>query len=550
MLATLNVKNFAIIDNIKIDFNDGLTVLTGETGAGKSLIIDAISLLFGERASNDLIRYGEDKATIEGLFSNYDSNIKGLLNKYDIDYDESDYLIVKRELYASGKNICKINNQNVTLNQLKEISMYIGDIHSQLETFGLINPKNYILFLHNSKTNELLELYENNLKKYRKAKKEYDELISKNDENTKRLDFIKYQLNELTQAKLSLSEEEELKNESKFLSNFEDVSSTLFELKNNFLNDQTLSNLYESLNLMQKLSKYDEKYLEFKNILEEAYYNIEEVANDKSLSVNVIDFDERRLDEVNERLAIYSELKRKYKMTTEELIAFKEKLENTINEVDNFDFNLKELEKNVNIYFDEVMNAGNNLHEERVKISKQIMNEIMPHLLDLQLSNTLFEIDVNNTKNLLRDGLDEVNFNVTFNKGEPVKPLSKIASGGELSRFMLALKTVLGDNLPMQTKIFDEIDSGVSGNVAYSIGKKLHNISKTSQVLCITHLPQVASVADHHIKISKTLIEGRTITKIDVLDYDGRVQEIASMISNGVPTEASLNYAKELLNTI
>ena len=550
MLATLNVKNFAIIDNIKIDFNDGLTVLTGETGAGKSLIIDAISLLFGERASNDLIRYGEDKATIEGLFSNYDSNIKGLLNKYDIDYDESDYLIVKRELYASGKNICKINNQNVTLNQLKEISMYIGDIHSQLETFGLINPKNYILFLHNSKTNELLELYENNLKKYRKAKKEYDELISKNDENTKRLDFIKYQLNELTQAKLSLSEEEELKNESKFLSNFEDVSSTLFELKNNFLNDQTLSNLYESLNLMQKLSKYDEKYLEFKNILEEAYYNIEEVANDKSLSVNVIDFDERRLDEVNERLAIYSELKRKYKMTTEELIAFKEKLENTINEVDNFDFNLKELEKNVNIYFDEVMNAGNNLHEERVKISKQIMNEIMPHLLDLQLSNTLFEIDVNNTKNLLRDGLDEVNFNVTFNKGEPVKPLSKIASGGELSRFMLALKTVLGDNLPMQTKIFDEIDSGVSGNVAYSIGKKLHNISKTSQVLCITHLPQVASVADHHIKISKTLIEGRTITKIDVLDYDGRVQEIASMISNGVRTEASLNYAKELLNTI
>lgn len=550
MLATLNVKNFAIIDNIKIDFNDGLTVLTGETGAGKSLIIDAISLLFGERASNDLIRYGEDKATIEGLFSNYDSNIKGLLNKYDIDYDESDYLIVKRELYASGKNICKINNQNVTLNQLKEISMYIGDIHSQLETFGLINPKNYILFLHNSKTNELLELYENNLKKYRKAKKEYDELISKNDENTKRLDFIKYQLNELTQAKLSLSEEEELKNESKFLSNFEDVSSTLFELKNNFLNDQTLSNLYESLNSMQKLSKYDEKYLEFKNILEEAYYNIEEVANDKSLSVNVIDFDERRLDEVNERLAIYSELKRKYKMTTEELIAFKEKLENTINEVDNFDFNLKELEKNVNIYLDEVMNAGNNLHEERVKISKQIMNEIMPHLLDLQLNNTLFEIDVNNTKNLLRDGLDEVNFNVTFNKGEPVKPLSKIASGGELSRFMLALKTVLGDNLPMQTKIFDEIDSGVSGNVAYSIGKKLHNISKTSQVLCITHLPQVASVADHHIKISKTLIEGRTITKIDVLDYDGRVQEIASMISNGVPTEASLNYAKELLNTI
>lgn len=550
MLATLNVKNFAIIDNIKIDFNDGLTVLTGETGAGKSLIIDAISLLFGERASNDLIRYGEDKATIEGLFSNYDSNIKELLDKYEIDYDESDYLIVKRELYASGKNICKINNQNVTLNQLKEISMYIGDIHSQLETFGLINPKNYILFLHNQKTNELLEVYENNLKKYRKAKKEYDELIAKNDEDTKRLDFIKYQLNELTQAKLSLNEEEDLKNESKFLSNFEDVSSTLFDLKNNYLNDQTLTSLYESLNLLQKLSKYDEKYLELKSILEEAYYNIEEVANDKSLSVNEIDFDERRLDEVNERLAVYSGLKRKYKMTTEELISFKDKLENTINEVDNFDFNLKELEKNVNVYLDEVMYAGNNLHEERIKISKQIMNEIMPHLIDLQLNNTIFEIDVNNTNNLLKDGLDEVNFNVTFNKGEPLKPLSKIASGGELSRFMLALKTVLGDNLPMQTKIFDEIDSGVSGNVAFSIGKKLHNISKTSQVLCITHLPQVASVADHHIKISKKSIEGRTVTQIDVLDYEGKIQEIASMISNGVPTEASLNYAKELLNTI
>ena len=550
MLATLNVKNFAIIDNIQIDFNDGLTVLTGETGAGKSLIIDAISLLFGERASNDLIRYGEDKATIEGIFSNYDDNIKELLTKYDIEYDEDDYLFVKRELYMTGKSICKINNQNVTLSQLKEISMYIGDIHSQLETFGLINPKNYLSFIQNDETKKLENEYVNSLKNYRKTKKEYDELISKNEEDTKRLDFIKYQLNELKQANLVESEEEELKNESKFLSNFEDVTSSIYELKNDYLNDSTLTNIYESLNVLQKLSKYDEKYNELKAILEEAYYNIEEVANDKLLSVNQIDFDEDRLNEVNERLSMYSELKRKYKMTTKELIDYKSSLEETINNVDNFDFNLQELEKDVKKYYNETLKLGTLLHDERFKQAKTIMDEIIPHLKDLQLNNTVFNIDVKNTNSFLKDGLDEVEFNVTFNKGEPLKPLSKIASGGELSRFMLALKTVLGDSLPMQTKIFDEIDSGVSGNVAFSIGKKLHNISKKSQVLCITHLPQVASVADNHIRISKKSIDGRTITQIEKLDLEGRIYEIASMISNGKPTEASLNYAKELLSTI
>lgn len=550
MLATLNVKNFAIIDNIQIDFNDGLTVLTGETGAGKSLIIDAISLLFGERASNDLIRYGEDKATIEGIFSNYDNNIKSLLEKYDIEFDEDDYLYVKRELYSTGKSISKINNQNVTLSQLKEISMYIGDIHSQLDTFGLINPKNYLSFLENDKTKQLVDLYANSLKNYRKAKKEYDELISKNEEDTKKLDFIKYQLNELKQANLNVSEEDDLKNESKFLSNFEDVTSSIYSLKNEYLNDNTLSNIYESLNLLQKLSKYDEKYNALKSTLEESYYNIEEVANDKLLSVNEIDFDENRLNEVNERLSVYSELKRKYKMTTEELINYKSSLEETLDKVDNFDFNVQELEKNVNKYYNETLEIGNNLHNERLVNANNIMKEIISHLYDLQLNNTIFNIEVKNTNSFLKDGLDEVEFFVTFNKGEPLKPLSKIASGGELSRFMLALKTVLGDSLPMQTKIFDEIDSGVSGTVAYSIGKKLHNISLKSQVLCITHLPQVASIADHHIKISKKSDNGRTYTQIERLDLEGRIYEIASMISNGTPTDASLNYAKELLSTI
>lgn len=552
MLLTLNVKNFAIIDNIQIDFENGFTVLTGETGAGKSLIIDAISLLFGERASNDLIRYGEQKAIIEGTFSNYDDKIKLFLNEFDIDYDENDCLFIKRELYANGKSVCKINNQTVTLNQLKQISEYIGDIHSQLETFGLINPKNYLSFIKNEVIDNTLPLYIESLSNYKKKLNELKLLENKIIEDTQKQDYLIYQINELEKASLSIDEENLLQNELKILSNSENVKNLLVSFKEIYNESDALDKIYESISLVEKLSNIDERFISFKSIIEESYYNLEAIASDKLLNTNFYDFDENRFNEINDRLGVYSDLRRKYKKSTKELIEYTLKIKNDIDQINNYDFIKEQLEKEVNSLYNKTIEYAYIIRKERIFVSNLLKESIESHLMDLQLNNAKFDIcfnDVdNNNVSFFKDGIDQVDFLVSFNKGEPLKPLSKTASGGELSRFMLALKTILGDKLPMQTKIFDEIDSGVSGGIAHSIGKKLLKISETSQVICITHLPQVASLCDNHLKISKHVIDNRTITKIEKLELNNRIYEIASMISNGNPSDASIKYAEEMIN--
>lgn len=552
MLLTLNVKNFAIIDNIQIDFENGFTVLTGETGAGKSLIIDAISLLFGERASNDLIRYGEQKAIIEGTFSNYDDKIKLFLNEFDIDYDENDCLFIKRELYANGKSVCKINNQTVTLNQLKQISEYIGDIHSQLETFGLINPKNYLSFIKNEVIDNTLPLYIESLSNYKKKLNELKLLENKIIDDTQKQDYLIYQINELEKASLSIDEENLLQNELKILSNSENVKNLLVSFKEIYNESDALDKIYESISLVEKLSNIDERFISFKSIIEESYYNLEAIASDKLLNTNFYDFDENRFNEINDRLGVYSDLRRKYKKSTKELIEYTLKIKNDIDQINNYDFIKEQLEKEVNSLYNKTIEYAYIIRKERIFVSNLLKESIESHLMDLQLNNAKFDICFNEVDNnnvsFFKDGIDQVDFLVSFNKGEPLKPLSKTASGGELSRFMLALKTILGDKLPMQTKIFDEIDSGVSGGIAHSIGKKLLKISETSQVICITHLPQVASLCDNHLKISKHVIDNRTITKIEKLELNNRIYEIASMISNGNPSDASIKYAEEMIN--
>lgn len=548
MLVTLNVKNFAIIDNIQVDFENGFTVLTGETGAGKSLIIDAIYLLFGERASSDLIRYGEQKAIIEGVFSNYDSTIKSLLEDIGIEYNDNDFLLIKREIYLNGKSLCKINNQTVSLNQLKLISSYIGDIHSQLDTFGLINPKNYLSFLKDSFIDEELMKYSNLLKNYNslvlKAKKLDDEI----NENNLKKDYLEYQFNELEKANLNLEEENNLNNELKILSNSEKVKTLIYSLKQTYTENNLLDSIYESISILSKLSDYNKSFEDMKKIVEDAYYSLESISTDKLLNDNNYDFNEQRFNEINERLTLYSDLKRKYKKNINELIEYKNNIKNTLYSIENYDLTKAELEFEIKKIYNDLLSSATIISDRRKENAKKLINDIKNHLDDLQLNNVKFEIQFKENVGFTKDGIDEIDFMISFNKGEPLKPLSKVASGGELSRFMLALKTVLGDQLPMQIKIFDEIDSGVSGSIAYSIGKKLLTISKKSQVLCITHLPQVASVADNHFKIEKTTTNNKTYTLIKKLNYNERINEIANLLSNGNITENSLRYAEELLN--
>ena len=546
MLVSLLVKNFAIIDNIQIEFNHNMTVLTGETGAGKSLIIDAIGLLFGKRSSSDLIRFGETKATIEGVFSSYDSKIIEILGE-EIDHD--DYLVIKREIYANGKSLCKVNNNIVSLSQLVEISELIGDIHTQFDTQGLFNPKNYLQFIDNEDVIELIKAYQESLKAYKEVNNNYLDLQKKNQDDNQRLEFLKFQANELQKANLNISEEEDLKHRLTYLNNFENINQNVNDLKKIFHDNKVLDNIYEAITILGKLEKYDEKFSLVKKSVEEQYYNLNDSVEEIFHSFKSFDFDQHELDAINERLGLYSDLKRKYKKTTEEILNYQSQIDQEINQIENYDFLLENLEKSVKKSFNKTLEIAQNIRAKRIILAKSLESFVIENLADLQLKNTKFIIEFNELDNITfkNDGIDVIDFLITFNQGEPLRPLSKVASGGELSRFMLALKTLLIEKMNLQTIIFDEIDNGVSGAIAFSIANKIKQISSKAQVLCVTHHPQVAAVADNHLQISKITEENRTITIINHLSYEERIVEIAKMISNGEVTEASKNLAIELL---
>lgn len=544
MLVSLNVKNFAIIDNIKLDFKEGMSVLTGETGAGKSLIIDAIGLLFGKRASPDWVRHGENKATIEGVFSGSNPKIKEILG---IELGEEDYLVIKREIYSNGKSLCKVNNETVTLSQLAEISEAIGDIHSQFDTQGLFNPKNYLQFLDDGKILALLSEYRKCLKKYQDAESRHRDFVRKQREDNERLDFLKFQLSELERINPSVEEEEDLKARSHYLNNFGTVSENLRAVHSLYEENDLLGKIYESFSLLEKLESFDSKFKEYRQQIESAYYDLSDIVSEIAQEYQKLDFDVSELDTINARLGAYSDLKRKYRKTTAEIVAYREELEKTLENIENYDFLLSELEENVKKTHDRTMEIAKNISAIRRENAKKLEIDIKENLADLQLKNVEFTIEFKGDNKFTKDGIDEVDFLITFNPGEPMRPLSKIASGGEMSRFMLALKTLVSEKLDLQTIIFDEIDNGVSGAIAHSIAKKLKKISERTQVLCVTHIPQVASISDHHYRIQKQLDGERTTTQVEELDHGARVLEIAKMISDGRVTDASKNLAVELL---
>ena len=553
MLVSLSVKNFAIIDNINIDFEPNMTVLTGETGAGKSLIIDALSLLFGSRAQNDMIRFGENKASIVCAFSNYNNDIISLLDSLGIDYDKDDNLIIKRELYSNGKSICRVNNEIITLSDLKRFGELLGDIHSQNDSLGLINPKNYLMFIRNSKINKLIDDYKLVLKEYNESKSLYSNKLKRNEELKEKMDFLTYQFKELKSYNLSINEEEELKNELSSLSNYENINENIKSFKDIFDKENALDLIYESLMCLSKLKNYDSRFVDLYDQMNEAYYNIESICMSslfKTGSYDTLELD-NRIDEINSKLSIYSDLKRKYRKSTSEIIEYSKKIEEEIKEFETFDLDIENLKNRHDELKNKLLQIAYNIRKERIDFSIELKEKVILNLSDLELKNTKFdiifnEIDENNII-FYNDGIDTVDFLLSFNKGESLKPLSKVASGGELSRFMLALKTVLSDNLNLQIKVFDEVDRGVSGKVAYAIAKKLKEISKSSQVICISHLPQVASIANNHLKISKITENGRTFTCIDKLNSNERIEEIAYMLSNGNISEVSRNMAIELM---
>ena len=557
MLSKIQVKNLAILEDVEVNFHHNMTVLTGQTGAGKSLIIDAIGLLLGSRADTDMIRYGEKEAVVTGVFSEVSLEVKEILTNYGINIKEE--LIISRKLTNTGKNTIKVNDQAITLGQLKQIGLYLGDIHVQHDTYRLINKDNYLSFLDDFKDKKFIKVYNDyQLKRisYLERLKQYQDCLKKSRDLTAKVDYLIFQKEELEALELSKDLDIELANEIEKLSNFDKIFSSLNEAYEK-LNSQyfELDELYEATSLLDSIESFDEDYKKNSSMLKDAYYQIEEVKSFLYKAKDSLDFDPVYLDELNTRLYAINKAKEKYHKSNNELISYLNEITLELSLATNFDETINTLKEEVVSSYQEVMSKAKLLREYRQKEAIKISKALVKECNDLDLCHTEFEVSFNEVNftdpfnaNIFGDsGIDEIDFLITFNVGEPPKPLSKVASGGELSRIMLAFKILYLNKNPLSLMVFDEIDSGISGKTASKIARKLHEIGSRVQVLAITHLAQVAAISDHHLFISKEEIAGRTKTSIKEIIGDERVSEIALMLSGMELNSSILQTAKEML---
>lgn len=552
MLSSLMVKNFAIIDNINIDFSNGFTAITGETGAGKSLLIDAIGLLLGDRASSTMVRNGESKAIVEGVFTDLSSNTIDLLKEYEIFEDED--LIIRKEIYSTGKSTTRINGYAVSVNQLDEIAKTIADIHTQNDTKKLFEPKNYLSFIDNKESIEILKLYQNERYEFINSFKNYKNIKDDIDNYQKDRDYLQYQYEVLVNANLKEDELETLEEEYNLLNNFELIFKNLQVIKNAFEENNISSTIYSISNNIEKISNFDPKYKSILEIVRNSYYDLNDVESEISQSLNKLEFDDNYFREITERINFLKDLQYKYKKSIKELILYREELDKKLNLLVDDKVLIEDAYQDVLKHYNKTLEFAKELTNIRIKNSKSLVNDIKQSLKDLMLEKVNIEITFNESitseiaQNVFpKNGLDNIDILISFNPGEPMKDLSKVASGGEMSRVMLAIKTHLMKNLGLATMIFDEIDSGISGEVAYQVAKKLQDISKHTQVFSITHLPIVASIADCHLFISKKVENNRTITEVNELNENERIEVLAKMISPNDISGKNLEIAKDML---
>lgn len=543
MLESLYIENFAIIDHLQIDFQAGMTVITGETGAGKSIIIDAIGQLAGERTSLGYIKKGREKAFIEGIFS-VDEQISHLLEEYNIPLD--DRLVVSKTLQLDGKTIIKMNYKNVTQIVLKKIVPFLVDIHSQFETHQLFNPKNHIHILDSfigSPLDHLKKEYVDYYHRYTSLKKEYHSLIDE-ELSDEQLDFYKAQLDEINEIDFDHFNEDELVKERKNLLDFEKNNQHFQEFEKFVNGSQGALSLLES-GLSQLSYIEDEEIKKIYDQLYDLYYSLNDCIQEVSSISSSHYFDEDYFQELQDQYFTFNKLKRKYGQTIDSILEFKDNLCKKIDHFNHRDELLLQLEKDINLYYDKACELSNQMTQLRQNKAIELQNNIMNVLKQLYLPNIQLEFTFTETE-LSSEGKDSVVINVSTNVGQNLKPLQKIASGGELSRIMLAIKTVCQQFNGISTIIFDEADTGVSGKVAESIGQVMKNIAKKQQVICITHLAQVASFAAHHLLIEKNSSNLDTTVSIKELNEQESIVEIAKMISGADVSKESLQHASIL----
>lgn len=538
MITTLHIKNIGIIDDLSIELGEGFNVLTGETGAGKTLIIDAINIISGGRFSKEMIRKGESYSFVE-------VNLYLPNNPMSIENN----IIVSREIHLNGKNSCKINGRLVTLTELKEFMSNIIDIHGQNDNQKILNSKFHIKYLDNFIGEELINIkkqYKELYKKRIEVKKELKDNLGDDKEKQRKLDLLKYQFDEIDLAKLKENEEEELEEKRKLFMNSEKIGKSL-NSADLALGEGAIDKINEAIRAIEKISDIDKVYEEKLTELKSIYYEVQELSRDISSLNSEMYFDENERNETEERLDLINSLKRKYGNSIIEILEYKNNIEKEIERINNLDEYNAKLKEKINALEKEMQVLATKMHNIRVNIAQKLNENINKELKDLEMPNAKFYVEIKETE-FNKNGIDEIEFFISTNIGEDSKPLAKIASGGEMSRIMLAIKTVLANTDSTPILIFDEIDTGISGKAAKSVGEKLKIIGNSHQVLCITHQPSIAAKGDQNFYISKVSEEGRTYTKVKKLNEEEIIKEIAR-IANGEITDIALKHAIELRKT-
>ena len=551
MLTQMSIRNFALIEQMNISFNDGITIFTGETGAGKSILMDAFSILLGERASSEFIRHGKDSFVIDGIFdiANHQS-IQDLLESKNIMIEEGQ-LILSRSFNRNGKSSILANDQPIPLKALKEIGQYLADIHGQYSNQRLLDADTHHEYLDtfNKEGKEAYKAYTDAYKIYKKAKQDVDYLQENMSERARELDMLRYQIDEIEDAGLSVGEDVTIAEELKRLDSFEHIDKVLGSCYDAFYNGrQPLLDMINSIKVeVNDLIKYDSELKEVSEMVDSAYFQLEEAAQSLDRYRDTISYDEERYKYCQDRDTTIYSLKKKYGETVEDILAYEEKAQSRLEELESLVFAQDELETRLEEAKRAAEEALTVLHEVRQKNAKEIATALHQELMDLGMPKGDIQFHIEEGTELSSLGAKSIEMLFSANKGEQLLPLHKVASGGELARIALAFKSVFRSDA-FKTMVFDEIDVGISGDIALKVAKKILNLSRTNQVFCITHLPQTASIAKQHYHLSKIEEDDRTISTLAVLNEEERVTQIASMMSGKGMSATALAAAKELID--
>lgn len=552
MLLEISIKNFAIIESISLNFEKGMTVLTGETGAGKSIIIDAMNMMLGARATTEVIRHGAPKAEIEGLFSI--ENNRALEEIFDEQGLElSDEIIIRREILQNGRSISRVNGQMVNLSVLRTIGQQLVDIHGQHDQEELMRPHRHIQMLDefgDTSFFELKEAYQMSFDNYRRMRKQVLDIKKNQQEHKARIEMLEFQMAEIEAANLKAGEDVTLNQERDRLLNHKHIADTLTNAYSMLDNEEfsSLANVRSAMNDMESLEEFDPEYREISSSLSESYYVLEDITKRLESILDDLDFDGNRLMQVESRLDLIHTITRKYGGSVDDVLEYFVKITDEYNLLtgnnlssEDMEIELKKLEKNL-------VDLAGQVAQARHKIAQDLEAEIKQELQDLYMEKAQFQVRFSQGK-FSREGNESVEFYISTNPGEDFKPLVKVASGGELSRLMLAIKSAFSRKEGKTSIVFDEVDTGVSGRVAQAIAQKIHKIGQNGQVLAISHLPQVIAIADYQFFIEKISNEHSTVSTVRLLTVEERIEEVAKMLAGENVTEAALNQARELLQS-